>query len=93
MASKRVDGIAACQCHNLKLRFEGNNIIGYVDGKEVVCSTNSQYPRGMAGLMAPMQQHRISTPYFDNLEITPTGKTASCTTGNLDIRPLYPTHQ
>lgn len=93
MASKKVDGIAACQWHNLKLRFEGNNIFGYVDGKEVVCSTNGQYLRGMAGLMAPMQQHRISTPYFDNLEIIPTGKTAFCTTSNLDIRPLYPTHQ
>lgn len=28
-------------------------------------------PKELAGLMAPMQQNRISTPYFDNLRITP----------------------
>ena len=32
---------------------------------------SDRYPKGMAGLMAPMQQHRISTPYFDNLRIYP----------------------
>ena len=92
MASKKIDGIAACQWHNLKLRFEGNDIIGYVDGREVVSCINTQYPHGMAGLMAPMQQNRISTPYFDNLEIIPTGKTPSCTTRTLDIHPMYPAH-
>ena len=61
----------ALHWHNLKLRFEGDNIIGYVDGKQVVQAKSDHYPKGMVGLMAPMQPNRISTPYFDNLRITP----------------------
>ena len=38
---------------------------------QVVQAKSDRYPKGMAGLMAPMQQHRISTPYFDNLRIYP----------------------
>jgi hypothetical protein len=25
----------------------------------------------MAGLMAPLQEKKVSTPYFDNLRVTP----------------------
>ena len=68
---KETDVSFALHWHNLKLRFEGDNIIGYVDGKQVVQAKSDHYPKGMAGLMAPMQPNRISTPYFDNLRITP----------------------
>jgi len=53
------------------LRFEGELIVGYVDGKQVVTATSDRYRKGMAGLMAPLQGRRISTPYFDNLRIEP----------------------
>lgn len=71
IASAKVENVAACQWHNLKLRFEGNLLTGYVDGKQVVFATSDRYRKGMAGLMAPLQSRRISTPYFDNLKIEP----------------------
>lgn len=67
--SAQVEGIGPCHWHNLRLRFEGDAITGYVDGRQVVQATSNRYPKGMAGLMAPMHEHRISTPYFDNLKI------------------------
>ena len=70
LADAKVEGIAPFHWHNLRLRFEGDMITGYVDGKQVLQAKSDRYPKGMAGLMAPMQQHRISTPYFDNLNIS-----------------------
>lgn len=64
----------ALHWHNLKLRFRGDTITGYVDGRQVVQAESDRYPKGMAGLMAPMQQRCVSTPYFDNLRIIAFGK-------------------
>jgi galactosylceramidase len=69
LATAKVEDVAACQWHNLKLRFEGEQIVGYIDGKQVVTATSDRYRKGMAGLMAPLQSRRISTPFFDNLKI------------------------
>ena len=90
LAMAQVEGIAACQWHTLKLRFEGNKLTGFVDGQQVVTANSMLYPRGMAGLMAPMQEQRICTPYFDNVRIMPVGpRQATSTLSSLDIRPLY----
>ena len=70
LASAQIEGIAPHHWHNLKLRFEGDTITGVVDGRQVLQAKSDRYLKGMAGLMAPMQQHRISTPYFDNLNIS-----------------------
>ena len=67
----RVEGITPCQWHNLKLRFEGARITGYVDGREVVSATSDHYGHGMAGLLAPLREQCVSTPYFDNLTVKP----------------------
>lgn len=71
IASTKVEGISACKWYNLKLRFEGKQLTGYVDGNQVLAVTSDRYLKGMAGLMAPLQNHRVCTPYFDNLKITP----------------------
>ena len=71
LTTAQVEGIAPCHWYKLRLRFEGDTITGYVDGKQVVQAKSDRYPKGMVGLMAPMQQQRISTPYFDNLKIVP----------------------
>ena len=76
LATARVEGIAACQWHALKLRFQGDQITGYVDGIQVVSATSRHYRKGMAGLIAPLGEKRISTPYFDNLHISPIDKNA-----------------
>ena len=90
LAMAQVEGVAACQWHTLKLRFEGNKLTGFVDGQQVVTANSMLYPRGMAGLMAPMQEQRICTPYFDNVRIMPVGpRQATSTLPSLDIRPLY----
>ena len=69
LSSTKVESISACKWHNLKLRFEGKQLIGYVDGKPVLSFTSHHYPKGMAGLMAPLHKGRVCTPYFDNLKI------------------------
>lgn len=66
-----VEGIKPYTWHSLKLRFEGDRLTGYVDGCKVVDATSAQYPKGMAGLLAPMHDRSVSTPYFDNLKIAP----------------------
>ena len=89
--SAKIEGVSACQWHSLKLRFLGDELTGFVDGKEVVKATSERYSRGMAGLMAPLQKQRVCTPYFDNLKIQPIGRTkATEKLQTLDIRPMYP---
>jgi galactosylceramidase len=87
---KEVSGITAMQWHNLRLRFEGDRISGYVDGIEVVKATSNHYGKGMAGLIAPLKDRRVSTPYFDNLKIVPIGRTKATQTKVSAIQPLYP---
>ncbi|MBQ7494672.1 MAG: galactosylceramidase [Bacteroidaceae bacterium] len=79
----------ALQWHNLRLRFEADQITGYVDGVEVVKATSDHYRKGMAGLIAPLQEHRVCTPYFDNLKITPVGRTKAVTALHMNVEPLY----
>ena len=90
LAEAVVSGVAACQWHNLKLRFDGDHITGFVDGVEVVQATSDHYGRGMAGLIAPLHERTVSTPYFDNLRITPLGRTQPNATAIPAIQPLYP---
>jgi galactosylceramidase len=89
LAEAVAPSVAACQWHNLKLRFDGDRITGYVDGVEVVQATSDHYRRGMAGLIAPLHEHTISTPYFDNLRITPIGRTQANATQIPATHPLY----
>ena len=92
--SAKIEGVSACQWHSLKLRFLGDELTGFVDGKEVVKATSERYSRGMAGLMAPLQKQRVCTPYFDNLKIQPIGRTkATEKLQTLDIRPMYPSNR
>ncbi|MBR5394412.1 MAG: galactosylceramidase [Bacteroidaceae bacterium] len=89
LSEAKVGGITSLQWHNLKLRFEGDDITGYVDGKEVVKTTSDHYRTGMAGLMAPLQEKRVCTPYFDNLKITPIGRTKAVKNLRMNVEPLY----
>ena len=90
LAEAKVSGVNACEWHKLSLRFEGDKITGYVDGMEVVKATSDHYRKGMAGLIAPLQKRSVSTPYFDNLRITPLGRTSANTTVIPEMQPMYP---
>ncbi|MBP1531153.1 MAG: hypothetical protein ILA39_03365 [Bacteroidaceae bacterium] len=85
-----VKGISSCQWHNLKLRFDEDQITGYIDDVEVIRATSDHYGQGMAGLIAPLHERRVSTPYFDNVCITPIGRTQATSTTIPAVQPLYP---
>ena len=65
----RLPDIGTNQWHNLKLRFEGSTITGWVDDQSVLSATDTLYSRGMAGLMTGAARKKLSTPYFDNVLI------------------------
>ena len=90
LAEATVSNVAALQWHNLKLRFLDDQITGYVDGVEVVSAKSDHYGKGMAGLIAPLLERSVSTPYFDNLRIVPLGRTQATETAIPAIQPIYP---
>ncbi len=69
LASVQLPNIGPNQWHNLKLRFQGTTISGFVDNQPVLSATDNVYARGMAGLTAGAVKRKLSTPYFDNLLI------------------------
>lgn len=93
LAAARAEGVSALRWHNLALRFQGDKITGLVDGREVISTNSDHYKKGMAGLLAPLHQKRVCTPYFDNLSIKPLGRNAATSPLTArDHRPMYPQH-
>ena len=90
LAEAVLAGSPALEWHNLRLCFQGDQITGYVDGIELVQATSNHYGKGMAGLIAPLKERRVSTPYFDNLKIMPIGRTQATPTVVPAMQPLYP---
>lgn len=83
-----IEGVRPNEWHSLKLRFEGDRITGYLDSRKVVQATSAQYPKGMAGLIAPLHERSVSTPYFDNLKISPLTEIHTAHTLPV-VKPLY----
>ena len=48
----QVPNVGPKQWHNLKLRFEGSVITAFVDGTQVLTTSDGTYAQGMAGLRA-----------------------------------------
>ena len=71
LASVRLPKVKADRWINLKLRFEGDNIYGFVDGEQALSATDGLYRHGMAGMLVAKFEDRVSTPYFDNLSMNP----------------------
>ena len=69
LAAVQIEGVTAGTWHNLKLRFRGMQIEGFVDGRKVLSVADGLYAHGMAGLLAVKFKDKVSTPYFDNVEI------------------------
>lgn len=80
LASAKLPGISSKKWYNLKLRFKGNELTGFVDGKQILKVEDALYAYGMAGLLAGQSEDKTSTPYFDNLCITPIGESVSTPT-------------
>ncbi|HEY5569932.1 MAG TPA: galactosylceramidase [Bacteroidales bacterium] len=76
--------------YNLKLRFKGTTITGFVDNKQVLSATDSLYSQGMAGLMALGNKKSLSVPYFDNVVINePNAKNPEATVLSKKVTPIY----
>lgn len=73
LATAQAEGVAAGRFHNLKLRFSGAAITGFVDGREVLSVNDTLYGTGMAGLMAGPTANGLGMPYFDNVTINGVG--------------------
>ena len=72
LATGTAANVAANQWHNVKLQFSGSTISGFVDGVQVLSTTNNLYSRGMAGLVTGDSKRRY-TAFFDNLLINAVG--------------------
>jgi len=69
LGSARIPNVGPNQWHNLKIRFEGTTITGWIDNQKVFNASDRHYKNGMAGLLAGGQEQKLSTPYFDNVQI------------------------
>jgi galactosylceramidase len=68
MVAGTAKNVASNQWHNVKLQFSGSTITGFLDGAQVLCTTNSVFSQGMAGLVTGR-----NTACFDNLLINAVG--------------------
>jgi galactosylceramidase len=76
--------------HNLKLRFEGRTITVLVDGEAVLTAEDTEYPRGMAGLICGGEGRARNTALYDNLLINRVnGPPVAPTTFEQDAHPIY----
>jgi len=84
-----LENFDANRWHNVKLKFSGTTITGFVDGSQIFSATNSLYSHGMAGLVTGDDEIR-STACFDNLLINPPGgKTPEARSSKLCQIPIY----
>lgn len=78
----------ARQWHNVKLQFAGARITGYVDGTQVLATTNTLFTHGMAGLVTGDSRMRNSAG-FDNLLINRNGAPTPLPTVLAAPSPIY----
>jgi galactosylceramidase len=79
----------ARQWHNVKLRFSGDNITGFVDGAQVLAATSHLYSHGMAGFVTGDTDAR-NTACFDNILINAVGAaTPAPTVFTRNQSPIY----
>jgi len=90
LGAVQLPNIGSGQWHNLKLRFAGSTIAGWVDQKPVLSATDTLYSHGMAGLLAGGDRRKFSTPYYDDVLINginaPAPKPSSAARGQ---SPIY----
>ncbi len=85
-----LQNIHSNEWHTLKLQFKGTEIIGFVDGVQVLKAEDFLYHHGMAGLLADVEDGKASTPYFDNLKVNEIGKDITEPTPDIPNRtPIY----
>jgi len=89
LATGKADNVAGNQWHNVKLRFSGATITGFVDDAQVLSVTNNLYAAGMAGLVTGGENNARNTALFDNLIVNTVGGPKPKPTVFPDAKPLY----
>jgi galactosylceramidase len=84
-----VKNFDASRWHNVKLRFVGATMTGFVDGAQILSATSKLFSHGMAGLVTGGSKTR-NTACFDNLLINAVGAAAPApTTFSKNQSPIY----
>jgi galactosylceramidase len=90
LATGKANNVAANQWHNVKLRFSGATITGFVDDVQVLTVSNDLYAGGMAGLVTGGEDNARNTALFDNLIVnTVNGPAPKPTEFVQDASPIY----
>jgi hypothetical protein len=90
LAAGKAANVAGNQWHNVKLRFSGTTISGYVDDVRVLTVSDPLYASGMAGLVTGGENNARNTAFFDNLIVNAVGAPKPPpTVFPQDIKPLY----
>jgi hypothetical protein len=79
------------QWHNIKLRFSGSSIVGFVDDVQVFSEDNNTFGNGLAGLATGGEGNARNTAIFDNLMITPIS--AGKPSPTIFVQDSYPIYQ
>jgi galactosylceramidase len=89
MAAGTTTNFVAKQWHNVKLRFVGTTITGFVDGVQILTTSDTRFSHGMAGLITGDSKTR-NTACFDNLLVNAVGAaTPEPTVLALKLSPIY----
>jgi galactosylceramidase len=90
LATGKAGNAAGKQWHNVKLRFSGTTITGFVDEVQVVTASDTRFASGMAGLVTGGENDARNTALFDNLIVnTVGGPKPQPTVFSQDANPLY----
>lgn len=90
LATVKVDNMSGNQWHNLKIRFAGTGITGFVDQKSILTATDTTYVNGMAGLVTGGENNARNTAFFDNLIIKSSESVhPEPTAFSKSIKPMY----
>jgi galactosylceramidase len=73
LATGKANQATGSQWHNVKLRFSGTTITGFVDGAQVLSVSNDLCAGGLAGLVTGGEHNARNTALFDNLIVNTVG--------------------
>ncbi len=90
LATAKADNFAPDQWHNVKLRFSGTTITGFVDDMQMLTVQDATYAKGMAGFLTGDAPNTRNTAMFDNLLVnTVNGAKPQPTAFPSDQNPIY----
>jgi len=91
LATARLAGMSSGRWHKLKLEMRGSTLSGFIDGRLILTGSDTLYPSGMAGLLAGAGEKAVSTPFFDDIQLTAVGGLVpKAVQSKVTVTPIYP---